>query len=168
MLTEHTCAHICTHRHICTSAHIHVDTHMRCTHGDTYAHTCTDAHVHVDMHTAHACRHPQRTQLNTHALTRTQMHTCACMHTHTHVPRAAGTGCRKPSAAQAFFTSAFPKFALRKLRPPPGSPLSLTRSRPHPFPPQLLWNLEHNDQNKGTGKTVNVMSKAILPKGGKR
>ena len=60
-------------------------------------------------------------------------------HTYAHrlgrKPPAPGTGCRKSSAAQAFFTSAFPKFALRKLLPPWSSPLSLTHSRPHPFPP---------------------------------
>lgn len=75
---------------------------------------------------------------------------------------ASGTGCRKHSAAQAFFTSVFPKFALRNLLL--GVLPSLSRAPDHiPSHPDFSGSLKNSDPTKGSGKeAVNVRNKFRL------
>lgn len=141
--------------------HVHVDTRMA--HTCTHLHTCS-THARRHAHTVHACASAQmqvcgQTRVHMHmhtcALPRAQMHAHMRVHTHTRVSLAPGTGCRKPSAAQAFFTSAFPKFALRKLRQPPGSP-SLSRAPDHiPSLPSFsgTWRTMTKIREQGTQST---------------
>lgn len=75
------------------------------------------------------------------------------------MPLASGTGCRKHSAAQAFFTSTSPKFALRKLAPEVLP--SVSRAPDHiPSHPDFSGSLKNSDPKKGK-EIVNLRDRSL-------